>query len=252
MSHPLASRRQFLQMAANATGAAAILSGVDAHAAGVPQPEAITDPATKRTPTLAEVFKDIPLTDQYGKSFDPTSLFADKPCLIVFGYGGCPLCEEISNSVAASQNKLKNVPVIVISVQPDEDRDRMQDYVSRYYAKGIKQFAEETLPAATAKRIELGKKSYLENRDKPQSERLLHIACPPSAEAAQLLEDRLQLFHNRARSKVHSFDIVVCKNGKASHKQLAINESFEAPPAFAQGVAENVSKLLGLGIAPGR
>src|SRR5690554_341317 len=56
--------------------------------------------------TLEKVFEGIALTDQFGKEFKPAELFKDKPCLVLFGYGGCPMCERISDTVAAIQDEM--------------------------------------------------------------------------------------------------------------------------------------------------
>lgn len=77
-----------------------------------------------------KVFEGINLTDQYGQPFDPSRLFADKTALLAFGYGGCPMCNEINKTIAHSQEALStaehNVPLVVISVIPEQDNDNAQ------------------------------------------------------------------------------------------------------------------------------
>jgi|GEM_PF-3499372 len=196
-----------------------------------------------RQPAIGTIFPgDLKLTDQHGKEFRPAELFGDKPAIVLFGYGGCPRCQLITDTVATIQQRLekdgKHVPIVVISVQPEEDRNNMKDYIGSYYAKGIKQFSGETLPADEEGRVKLGEQSFEAARDKPQSERIFHLVCPPTAKDAQKLQEALGLINNPNNAKDHSAFITLFKDGVKSsqYRGLPVQNAAMIADKFAKDI----------------
>lgn len=161
---------------------------------------------------IADIFRNMRMTDQYGQAFDPVSL-GKGPALVLFGYGGCPMCQKITQSVAVIQEEMekqgRRVPIVVVSVQPEDDRDNMEYYLSGFYSKGVKQFSNETLP------IKDVQQAYHTGKNRPQGERLLHVVCPPTAQDAQNLERAMGLIINQNHPKQHSSFITLFHNGTA-------------------------------------
>ena len=237
MSSELLSRRELFQR----TGTSA-LALVLANMGG----NVVMADDEKQPKTLAEVFKDIPLTDQLGKEFKPAELFKDTQCLVLFGYGGCPLCQEISNTVAAVQQELirqgKTVPIVVVSVQPEKDKDGMKAYVGSYYVKGVRQFQEELLPKDEEKRRAIGEKSFDDAKDKPQLGRILHVVCPPSAKDAQEAERRIGLIFNQNDPKSHSSFLTLFDKGVAAKSYRGLPPHKEPEPEkYAGNIAKAVA-----------
>lgn len=259
-SEPM-SRRRFLETSGRSAAALVLAGQVRADAQ---QPEKSKKDEEK---TLAKVFEGITLTDQYGKEFKPAELFKDKQCIVLFGYGGCPMCEKISDTVAAVQQELirqgKNVPIVVVSVQPEQDSYReeqrdaagrvtqsnpMRRYVASYYVEGVRQFQDEVLPDDEQKRREAGERSYDGAKDKPQGDRILHVVCPPKAEDAQEIERRIGLIFNENDPKVHSSFLTLFDKGVATKHYRGLpshRETDEAKYAatLARQVSEDVQQL---------
>ena len=225
-----------------------------------PQPKK-DDTAKKQEPKKETPFTGIAFTDQHGKAFDPAEL---EQALVVFGFEGCPECQKISTTVAAVQSKLltdkKNVPIIIVSVQPDADRDSMKSYVAYYYKKGAKQFAREELPEANnekwknnknekltpeeaeAARESLGEKSFETAKNLPQRDRILHVICPPDSEAAKLLQTRLGHLQNPKNPESHTSYITLIKNGVKAEEFRALPYNNSAPDEkFLKRLADQVS-----------
>ncbi len=139
--------------------------------------------------------------------------------MVLFGYGGCPMCQRITDSVARIQQELakegKDIPFVVVSVQPEADRADLKSYIGSYYYKGVKQFKDETLPSDLDKCREMGEISYEQARTKPQGSRILHVVCPPTQEKAQELQQRIGLMINPRDPKQHSSFITLFDKGKA-------------------------------------
>lgn len=178
------NRRRFLQGSAAALAGGSMIS-MQGEAEGASLKEAITGLA---------------ITDQNGEKFN-LNLALQKPCIVVFGYGGCPLCDEITDVVAATQKKMlakgiTDVPIIIISAQPEADRNEMREYVKRYESAGVKEFP----PAG--------------------SQRILHVLCPPTARDTQDLERAVAKEAGTdtglgRSTKQHSRYLTPCMNGKA-------------------------------------
>ncbi|MFO0388935.1 MAG: SCO family protein [Alphaproteobacteria bacterium] len=239
------TRRDFLRITAGAGFATAI--SANKLAAQEPQKQdpkkQEPTPAKKEEKKDAGVFKDISFTDQHGKAFKPEEL---EQSLVVFGYGGCPMCQKITDSVAAIQAKLladdKKIPIVVISVQPDEDKKDLKTYIASYYRKGVKQFANEELPEADDARELRGKKSFDAAEKLPQRDRILHVLCPPDSDAAKTLQTRLGLFQNPNKPTSHSSYIILIKNGVKAEEFRALPKDNSAPDEkFLKELAEKVS-----------
>lgn len=213
-SNPV-SRRNFLKQAAiAATGGYVAATGCNGNK-GAPFTERADNswqrPGNTQDPkSIAEIFKDVPLTDQYGKPIDIAAMFQDKPCVVAFGYDGCPMCQVITPSMRAVQQEAEKrdmaLPIVVISVQPEDDRQRMASYVTKYALQGLKQYPGETLPDSNNERAFHGRKIYTELEKEPQHARILHVVCPPTAEAARTLQVRLAEATNMPSSHTNDSD----------------------------------------------
>ena len=171
--------------------------------------------------SLEESFKGATLTDQYGKPFDPAQL-KKGPVIVLFGYGDCPRCTTISRSVAAIQQKLlsegKNVPIVVVSVQPEQDADKQRRIITGYYERGVRQFSlegdmaqplgEEFVQELQDARLA----AYEQSRDMPQSSRLLHVLRPQSN--AMSLEIQQRMGHVTQGEEKHAALITLFNDGK--------------------------------------
>lgn len=241
------NRRDFLRQTAAAVATAA--------AATTPWTAKVeAKPATPvRGGDLAKAFDGIHLTDQYGQAFDPEKILGKKDCLVLFGYGGCPLCEEISNSVAAIQKELLanqlDVPIVVVSAQPDADRyqpdapNPMKSYIAKYHEKGVKQFATSPLSENEGDRQSEGEQIYdnaASSAATSQSRRILHVVCPPSIQDTQTIEKRLGLIYNPNDPKSHTAFITHYHHGEKMQKYRAL-ESFRSSDAFAGKLAKEVT-----------
>ncbi len=239
----LQSRRGFLRVAMTAPLAVA-LAACDTGTQDPAKP--VPAPAKKAETVKDNIFTGISFTDQHGKKFKPEEL---DQALVVFGYGGCPMCQKITDSVEAIQKKLledgKSVPIVVISVQPEQDRDDLKTYVSSYYVKGVKQFASETLPEDDAARRALGKKSFETAKTLPQRDRILHVICPPDSAAAKTLQTRMELSQNPNKPESHTAYITLVKNGVVGQKFRSLpNDNGDPTPEFMQALAERISQSI--------
>jgi cytochrome oxidase Cu insertion factor (SCO1/SenC/PrrC family) len=191
--------------------------------------------------SLEEIFANTPLTDQHGKNFDPAELFKDGHAIVLFGYGGCPMCQKITDTVVTLQNEMekngKHVPIVVVSVQPETDRDQMKDYVGKYYFKGMKQFPDEVLPKDKETWQDFGEKAFEDAKDKPQAGRILHVVCPPSDVAAQEIERRLKFIINENDPQQHSSFITLFDEGKVVKDYRGLPPKGMDAKTYANGVA---------------
>lgn len=229
------TRRQWMQSVAAATAATVF-----------PTSRAL---APENPPTVTAILSSADFTDQYGKRFDPQTTLKDKPYLLVFGFEGCARCENIGASLAATQKALLEagyeVPIVVVSVNPEEDRLKMKEYVARYYEQGIKQIKDEKFSGNAETRYALGKEAFdkFQNEDKKkrtllankeidqetyndflrraQRGRLLHILCAPSQKKAVELEDQLAI--TGPDPKGHTGIIFLCdKDGKKIYGHFGV------------------------------
>lgn len=173
------SRRTALQ-AGGIAGAAALLRNGEGQAA---------------EPAKYEGFlKDFETTDQYGKKFDP-QILAGRPHIVVFGYGGCPVCANIGKNLGAIQSALlqagKDVPIVVISITPEDDgkMDNRKEYVARYRIAGVRQFPGEKLASDEESAHSLGEKSYDENKDANPKDRQLHVLVAKDRDTALAMHE---------------------------------------------------------------
>lgn len=229
----------------------------------LPPAQTASEGAEKAEPTeLEKIFDGIKATDQTGKEADIAAI-AKGQCIVVFGYGNCPVCSEITKTVAATQKKLldkgiKDVPIVVISAQPEKDSENMAFYISGFQASGIKQFASENIDEKDKNREQIGKEMIGVAEKLPASDRLLHVLCPATAEDTQILQVRLAEFAKTAtgidpkNTKQHTpnltlFDqgkVVIPGDGKGPIKGAAYNlksDTFEAP---AKLVSEQSDRML--------
>lgn len=208
---PLMNRRTFVfrkpaELALTAAGAS-LLGPLKAFAPETPpKPLNVTDILAGTT------FK-----DQYGKAFNPKTELKDKPYLLVFGFGGCQICQNISHSLGAMQDALlKNgdeIPIVTVSIKPEQDKDNMKDYVARYHVVGTRLDAKETLPADADGRYKAGEKAYERFKDKPQRGRMLNILCAPDKSVPPDLEKKLGQPINPKEEDYHTPMLFLC-NGK--------------------------------------
>lgn len=230
------SRRRFLKGAV-LTGTAALFQ----------------DTGSQDPKSLTKIFEGVQLQDQYGKDFNPAELFKDRSALVMFGYGGCQMCQKIGVTAAAIQAEIdsrnekiaeenKKLPdeekkplidlsIVVVSVKPADDRFKegennpMKDYVGSYAGAGVRQAkAKET--------------SYEDGKALPQSERILHLVTTQDGMAdaradarynfPQTIQSRLAAqfprtnFFNPSDPESHSPYITLFKNGVATKTERAL------------------------------
>lgn len=180
--------------------------------------------------SLTEAFKGITLTDQNGNAFDPAKQFANGECVVLFGYGGCPMCQNITQTVAVLQEKMeksgKHVPIIVVSVQPEKDSapDKRKEYIESY--------AEMKVHETDA-----------------EGRRVLHVVCPKSAEDAKTIQTRLGL-PTSENAKQHSSLITLFKNGAPVKQLRGLTEKNDFNPEHAEKVSGEFLKPLEVKEAP--
>lgn len=264
------SRRRFIRRPVEMAAAAAVASIAKPLLALAPE----TPPLDKNDKkTLAAIFDGIALTDQHGEKLDPAELFRDGEAIILFGYGGCPRCQEISHTVAAVQQKLidkgKKVPIIVVSVQPENDKDAMREYIARYHELGVRQFQPEgaeskRLPAGEEERRKQAEEGFDryeakkgDDKKEEQAGRIFHIVCPPQDGDSKTIQERMsealklagskKLLITSDNPKQHPAFMTVFSDGNAVETYRALNPDQKAPPAFANGRADEiVSKIMEL------
>lgn len=80
------------------------------------------------------------ITDQSKNTFDPATL-KDKVVVFAAGYEGCPVCSKIGENLAAVHKKLQSAGVdhqiVVMSINPETDRENLGEYVESYEKQGI-------------------------------------------------------------------------------------------------------------------
>jgi cytochrome oxidase Cu insertion factor (SCO1/SenC/PrrC family) len=208
----------------------------------------------KDSDTLQAVFKDMPLTDQYGKPFNPAELFAKGPVLVMFGRNVCDMCEKIGVTAAAIQKEMSrknvNIPIIVVSVMPEKDRfhegesNPMREYVERYARQNVRQFPENI--------------SYDAGKNKPQKDRILHIVCTPKQKFPESKYNYPQTLQNRvgelfkgitnvfdpSTEESHSQYITLFNDGRASLTLSTLPIGNKEVPGAVEAHAEKCAKLL--------
>lgn len=230
---PRLSRREFLAAAAAMPLIAAVAQKQETPAATNPK-------------SLAKIFEGITLTDQYGKELNPAELYKDKPVAVMFGFGGCQMCQKIARTAAAIQAeadaKKTALPIIVLSVKPAQDRftktdteekpNPMREYVESYGNVGVRQFTD-------------AKKSYADGKDIPQKDRLLQVTTTQDGknsdgfDYAQEIQRRLakafpgtNLFSKDTEGS-HSRYVTLFKNGVAAQTEAALPRMSETDNAEA-------------------
>lgn len=261
------NRREWLK--AIGAGATALALRNQTLAAEEPAPK--LPPLDKNDPkTLAAIFDGITFTDQHGEKLDPAELLREGEAIVLFGYGGCPRCQEISKTVSAVQQKLidknKKVPVLVVSVQPEKDRGAMREYIARYHELGIRQFqpgkdADKKLPENKEDRrkaAETGFDAYdkknEEGRKEEQAGRIFHIACPPKDEDSKTIQNRIsealklagskKLLITSDKPKEHTAFVTIFSDGKAVETYRSLNDKLKAPREFADRRADEIIKKI--------
>lgn len=202
---PSLSRRQFMQATA-------------AGVAGLPFAERLQ--AQEQLPAYEGPLKGIKFTDQHGAEFDPAKALAGRPHLLVFGYEGCPFCEgKITKTVAAVQART-GLPVVVVTIHPENDHDKLQDYAQKYSELGVRQLAGEGR--------EDGKIAFIAARDKPQREHTLHIliarneAGEPKNDIALQAHKNTGQAYDAENTNSHTPMLVLCDGqGKIVAKKFA-------------------------------
>jgi cytochrome oxidase Cu insertion factor (SCO1/SenC/PrrC family) len=215
---------------------------------------------------LDTIFAGTKLDDQAGK-LDIPKQFGKGQCLILFGFNGCPLCQKITNTVAATQKELlKNkldVPIIVISTQPETDKPKVQEYLKTYDDAGVREFAEDT---STTRRNDLvnklgGKSTPTDHSEK---QRVLHIGLPESAEQAKEIQRKIfdvnkttaannnkigftKMTDNglsAGSNRQHSRYICLFEDGEMKQVFAGLDKNFSSPDDFAQEVAKKVAETV--------
>jgi cytochrome oxidase Cu insertion factor (SCO1/SenC/PrrC family) len=218
MSSPNPTRRQFLQKA-----------GGFAAALGLVGCDAGNDPAS-----LGGLLAKFPVTDQYGNTLDARAL-AGKPALVVFGFHDCLMCAGnpnkwgIEDTTATIQQELlkqgKDIPIIMVSVNPAYDASQRAAYLLSSYGKGLREFRGDNDTSHILKP---------EANHKQQRGRLLHIAIPENNQAASDMQTALGLMHNtnyvNTATPSHS-SFIVCFDGKGKRQFLNDGKDFRTLPA---------------------
>lgn len=248
------TRRNFL--GATATGAVA--------ATGYAQAQKKPAPSSNTKPTSLDViFKGTELADQTSKEpgdFNLPAAFNDKKCLILFGYNGCPTCQHISRTVAEAQKQLLannlDVPILVVSAQPTEDKDHVQTYLERYKGMGVQEFADN----AALRRQQLVKpldKSQKNADGEEGKTRIFHIVLPQSGAQTIKIQNRLYEVAKEAGIKKmrdsgtidgvetqHSFYMTLFDKGTIVDTFRGVDATLQASPTFAKDVAEKITQAV--------
>lgn len=246
------SRREFLAATA-ATVASPFLSKIAGAASAADDPK-----------SLAKIFEGMTLTDQYGKDFDPAELYKDKPVVVMFGFGGCQMCNKLSTTAAAVQAEVDTrnevrakkketpleLPIIVVSVKPDQDRFKdgdgnpMKEYIESYDELGVRQFQEK----------KERDKPYENGKDIAQKDRILHVVTTQSGNFGNSDDNFPQTIQRRLANEFkdtnwfipgdensHSFYFTLFQNGVATK---TIGASYEANEEERKKEASTIAKKL--------
>lgn len=230
------------------------------------EPSAQTAPAELKPQTsLARVFKDIKVTDQHGKEFEPKDVLKGRPTLVIFGYNSCPRCGTIADSLAVIQQKLiaekQEVNVVVVSVQPEVDSkdDKPEEYVVKYYQEGLRQYQSEELKKSDEDRVKQGKEAFTaaaqktdEEKKADQSRRIFHIVFPPTPEQSKQLQGLISSELKAAGSnkmlitakdpRQHSSFITLLDiDGEVVEAYRTLDSNQKAPEQYAAIVARDIS-----------
>lgn len=218
-------------------------------------PAAISWADRQKTP-LEQMFAGMELKDQYNQPMDP-ALFSKGDVAIIFGFRGCKMCmgsetkPGIADTVAAMQHELlrqgKNIPIVVISVTPEEDRtkEQRQAYVTSYNKKGVKSSAEQNLSVDD----DALDTAYLAGASKKQEERLLHIIYPPNEKAAENLQSKMGLLQDPNKAEQHSAIITLFVDGVQQKFADKSNAKRQNPGILAlpRGVPSDIKPYQELG-----
>lgn len=227
------NRRQFLQTTATA-------------AAGAVLPEVAWAQRAGTGINITDILASKPLDDQYGQPFKPQTTLKGRPYLLVQGFLHCPgqclrirtnlgivrraLEEQASALEAARKPKeaeaLRNIPIVWVNVNPDDDRKEPEACLIEAYKRGIWQDAGhgKRFPADEESRIALAKQAFAEGKNQVEaaiadkkepdlSKRLVHVVFPQSQQAVIDLQDKMGAYFNKADPQSHGSRISLIDGG---------------------------------------
>ncbi len=188
------------------------------------------------TTSLDTIFAKTKLADQSSEKqgdFDLPATFNDRPCLILFGYNGCPKCQEITKTVAETQKQLLkaklDIPIIVISTQPEQDKRHLQDYVKRYGEAKVYEFADDAVARRGQLLKGLGGK---DQNDETQGQRILHVVLPENKDQAIDIQQRLHQVAKGAGIKTMRNSGTIAGNAKQHSPYIALFDQGNIKQAF--------------------
>ncbi|MGE0754719.1 MAG: SCO family protein [Alphaproteobacteria bacterium] len=189
---------------------------------------------------VSRIFDGIALTDQYGEPFDPSLLLRDKTALLAFGYGGCPMCNQINKTIAETHQKLTaaghDVPLVVVSVLPDQDNKSVQtrkENAENLFVNGV-----DLLPPARLKQLvqeREDEKAKEEKREPRKAEEIIGDISgfsEQSKKARRALLDAYDLF-----DRIGAMD--------ASQRQRAFHHVMPADSEAAQTLQRRLAEISG-------
>ncbi len=202
------SRRQFIPTAAAALGFA---SSLEAQRAGTPITPVLSDPKYA-------------LKDQLGKPFGASKILQGKPYLIIYGYQGCPLCNtSITPTIAEVQKQMRDagveVPIVVVTIKPEEDIKTADSYQQRYESKGVFPFK------ANEKVTALSKNAGANEIEALQKKRMLHILFAKNDQASVEMHYAIGATRIGNNDKSHTVMLtLVGADGKATQTSIMAAE----------------------------
>ncbi len=193
---------------------------------------------------------------------DVPSVAARGDCLVLFGYKGCPRCQEITETVVAVQKKLiaekRCVPIVVVSTQPTKDASAMTEYLTRYKNMGIQEFASNS----AARRQEFAEGIHQPSPvEAPLPERIFHIVLPKDENTAGIIQQRLFDVNQKLPAKKeivrmdtagtlpgsptqHSPYIAHFRDGKMVNVYRGIDKNNAAPAPFVKLVTSEICNAI--------
>src|SRR5258708_7140232 len=123
----LLSRREFLGAGTAMLYTALVRPEVDAAGKGIGK-------------NLTALLQNYSFGDQNENSLDKrtlSTLLAGKSYILAFGFNECPACTTIGQNLKAIQDGLfargiKDIPIVIVNVLPEEDKKNAKDYFIRY------------------------------------------------------------------------------------------------------------------------
>ncbi len=206
---------------------------------------ASNDSHTTPRVNATEIIANVPLTDQYGKPFDAKKTLAGKPYFVFFGHNGCARCQKMVNTMKHVQDMLhstnQNIPILLVTVDPENDKAHMKDYLVEYYHAGLRQYfndpdLQQTMPRSgsspptdaekqetKAEQDKLRKrldKTIADNEPRDVRDRALHMLCAEDSESSNRIHQPLTGMRHYVPIEgvppvVHSFTLTLCdSNGQ--------------------------------------